>query len=109
MVFYLGTTYRMERNFIVEVSDSIAMNAFYKDIDVTTAPTNVSWYRHGELLLIGGRFQLSKNKTVLHIQEIQLQDKGRYRSILAAEVNLKFITEFTLVVHNSKSYSNLYM
>ena len=92
----------MDRSFIVVALDDVVMKAFYKGIDVLTVPINVSWYKQEELLSIGGRFQLSENNTVLTIAETELQDKGTYKSVLAATNASKFITEFTLVVRKSK-------
>ena len=86
----------------MEVLENVEMKAFYKNIDVTNIPTNVSWKKGSRSLTIGGRFQLSYNNTVLTIKEVELKDKGIYKSVLTAVDTPVYVTEFTIIVRKGK-------
>ena len=87
---------------IVEVLETVEMKAFYKNIDVSNVPTNVSWHKDSRSLTISGRFQLSYNNTILTIKEVELKDKGVYKSVLTAADAPVYVTEFTIIVRKSK-------
>lgn len=94
--------HRIDRKFIAQTGDEVAMEAYYKDIDIRNSATNVTWYKQNEKIKFGGRFKLSNNNTVLTIKNLYLEDKGSYESVIMATNSSTFATEFKLIIHNGK-------
>ena len=99
---YAGDVFTIERTFIKQAKDDVTMMAYYKNNEKEILPSNVSWYRDGEIDSFGGKFELKMNNTVLHIRDLETHDTGDYKCVIKVSNSSTCITKFKLIVHGGK-------
>eukprot|EP00112_Aurelia_sp_Birch-Aquarium-sp1_P026077 Seg901.2 transcript_id=Seg901.2/GoldUCD/mRNA.D3Y31 product="hypothetical protein" protein_id=Seg901.2/GoldUCD/D3Y31 len=101
IVFGKGDVFTIERTFIKQAKDDVTMRAYYKNNEREILPSNVSWYRDGEIDTFGGKFELQINNTALRIRDLEMDDAGEYKCVIKVSNSSTYITEFKLIVHRA--------
>ena len=97
-----GKVFTIERTFIKQAKDDVTMMAYYKNNKREILPSNVSWYRDGEIDTFGGKFELKMSNTVLLIRDLETDDAGDYKCIIKVSNSSTCVTKFKLIVHGGK-------